>query len=156
MRAYTLFSMTFPRETCRQIAKECTLFAVRSVSRAVTQLYEEALAPAGLKATQLSILVAAAARDGWTVSTLAEVLGMDRTTLTRNAGPLRRKGLIRVGAGPDGRSSSVALTARGHAVLGRAYPLWRKTQRRIIARLGRRRWESLIGDLSELRDAARA
>jgi len=148
--------MPFPPDVCREISKECTLFAVRSVSRAVTRLYEEALAPAGLKATQLSILVAAAARDGWTMSTLAGALHMDRTTLTRNSGPLRRKGLIRIGAGRDRRSSAVEITARGHAVLHRAYPLWRKTQRRIVSRLGRRRWASLIGGLSDLMKAARA
>lgn len=148
--------MTFPRDVCREIAKECTLFAVRSVSRAVTRLYEEALSPAGLKATQLSILVAAASRDGWTVSDLAKALHMDRTTLTRNAGPLRRKGLIRVGGGRDRRSSAVAITDRGHRVLARAYPLWRGAQRRIISRLGRGRWESLIGALAELKAAARA
>src|SRR5579883_343753 len=136
--------MSFPRDLCREIAKECTLFAVRSVARAVTQLYEEALGPAGLKATQLSILVAAAARDGWTMSALAGAVHLDRTTLTRNAGPLRRKGLIRVGAGRDRRSCAVEITARGHAVLRRAYPLWRETQRRIVSRLGRRRWASLI------------
>ncbi len=148
--------MVFPRNVCREIAKECTLFAVRSASRGVTQLYEEALAPAGLKATQLSILVAAAARGGWTMSDLAAALNMDRTTLTRNAGPLRRKGLLRIGAGTDRRSSAVDITERGHAVLARAYPLWRAAQRRIIARLGRRRWESLIGTLADLKAAARA
>jgi DNA-binding MarR family transcriptional regulator len=81
---------------------------------------------------------------------------MDRTTLTRNAGPLRRKGLLRIGAGSDRRSSAVEITDRGHAVLARAYPLWRETQRRIISRLGRRRWESLIGALADLKAAARA
>jgi len=148
--------MTFPKAICREIARECTLFAVRSVSRAVTQLYEEALAPAGLKATQLSILVATAARRGWTMSGLAEVLNMDRTTLTRNTRPLQRKCLLRIGAGRDQRSRSVEITERGHAALHRAYPLWRRTQRRLISRLGKRRWQALIGDLAELREAARA
>jgi DNA-binding MarR family transcriptional regulator len=148
--------MTFPKAACREIARECTLFAVRSLSRAVTQLYEAALAPAGLKATQLSILVATAARADWTLSGLAVALNMDRTTLTRNTGPLRRKGLLKIGAGRDQRSRSVELTPRGHTVLHRAYPLWRKAQRRIISRLGRRRWESLIGELSRLMEAARA
>lgn len=147
--------MPFPKDVCRKIARECTLFSVRSVSRAVTQLYEEALAPAGLKATQLSILVAAAARGGWTISDLAEALYMDRTTLTRNTRPLCRKGLLRIGAGHDQRSRSVELTTQGHDVLHRAYPLWRNTQRRIISRLGRRRWNSLIGDLSSLMKATR-
>ena len=108
--------MAFPPAVCREIAKECTLFAVRSSSRALTQLYEEALAPAGLKATQLSLLVAAAARSGWTVSALAAALHLDRTTLTRNLQPLVRKGLLQVGAGRDRRSSSVAIRP------GRAVP----------------------------------
>jgi len=146
--------MTFPVAACREIAKECTLFAIRSSSRAVTQLYEEALAPAGLKATQLSMLVATAARDGWTVSGLAARLFMDRTTLTRNLQPLVRKGLLQVGSGRDRRSSTVAITARGHAALKRAYPLWRRTQRRLISRMGRRRWEALIDTLASLTSPA--
>jgi DNA-binding MarR family transcriptional regulator len=148
--------MTFPPKTCREIAQECTLFRVRNASRAVTQLYEAALAPAGLKATQLSILVATAARGGWTMSELAAALGMDRTTLTRNTGPLRRKGLLRVGAGRDLRSSEVVLTAKGHQVLRRAYPLWRRAQRGLVAGLGRRRWQALLDGLSALASLARA
>ena len=146
--------MKFPPAVCREIAKECTLFGIRSASRAVTQLYEEALAPAGLKATQLSILVAAAARPDWTGSALAAVLHLDRTTLTRNLQPLVRKGLLRVGSGRDLRTNSVGLTPKGHAVLHRAYPLWRKMQRRIMSRMGRRRWESLIRDLASLASIA--
>jgi|SRR6185295_6406082 len=148
--------MTFPRKTCLTIAEECTLFRVRNASRAVTQLYEAALAPAGLKATQLSILVATAARGGWTMSDLAATLGMDRTTLTRNCGPLRRRGLLRIGAGRDLRSVSVGITPKGHQVLHRAYPLWRKAQRGLVAGLGRRRWEALLEGLSALATLARA
>ena len=147
----------FPdREQRARVRAECTGQSLRRATRTVTRIYDETLAPSGLRGTQFSLLIALSFFKEAPLLRVAEELSLDRTTLTRNAGPLRRKGLIRVGAGPDGRSSSVALTARGHAVLGRAYPLWRKTQRRIIARLGRRRWESLIGDLSELRDAARA
>lgn len=148
--------MTFPRKTCLTIAEECTLFRVRSASRAVTQLYEAALAPAGLKATQLSILVATAARSGWTMSDLADRLGMDRTTLTRNCGPLRRRGLLKVGAGHDLRSASIVLTPKGHELLHRAYPLWRKAQRGLVAGLGRRRWQALIEGLDALSTLARA
>lgn len=148
--------MTFPGKTCRTIAEECTLFRVRSASRAVTQLYEAALAPAGLKATQLSILVATAARRDWTMSALSAALGMDRTTLSRNTGPLRRRGLLRVGAGRDLRSRTVALTPRGHEVLRRAYPLWRKAQRGVVAGLGLRRWRALLEGLSALSALARA
>ncbi len=148
--------MNFPPKSCRTIAEECTLFRVRCASRAVTQVYEAALAPAGLKATQLSILVATAAREGWTMSDLAAALGMDRTTLTRNTGPLRRRGLLRIGAGRDLRSRSVVLTPKGHAALHRAYPLWQKAQRGLVAGLGRRRWEALLDGLSALTTLARA
>lgn len=142
--------MRFPKPACREIARSCTLFGVRSAARAVTRLYEESLAPAGLKATQLSILVATASREGWTLSALADALRLERTTLTRNARPLQRKGLLRLGAGRDLRSRSVELTARGHAALRRAYPLWRKTQRRVVARMGKRRWAGLLRDLALL------
>jgi DNA-binding MarR family transcriptional regulator len=145
----------FDRSRCREIAGTCLLFGVRKASRAVTQLYEAELAPAGLKATQLSVLVAAAAPGGWTMSDLAEALGMDRTTLTRNVEPLRRMKLLRIGAGRDQRSRSVDLTAKGHEVLGDVYPLWKHTQRRIIARLGRARWRNFLKDLSVVTSIAR-
>ena len=145
----------FDRSRCREIAGTCLLFGVRKASRAVTRLYEAELAPAGLKATQLSVLVAAAARGGWTMSDLAEALGMDRTTLTRNVEPLRRMKLLRIGAGRDQRSRSVDLTAKGHETLGDVYPLWKYTQRRIIARLGRARWRNFLKDLAVVTSIAR-
>jgi DNA-binding MarR family transcriptional regulator len=146
----------FERARCLEIAGTCLLFGVRRASRAVTQLYEAELAPAGLQATQLSVLVAAAARRGWTMSDLASALGMDRTTLTRNVEPLRRTKLLRIGAGRDQRTRSVNLTPKGHRALGEAYPLWKRAQRRILARLGRARWRKFLGELSVVTSIARA
>ncbi len=145
----------FDRSRCREIAGTCLLFGVRKASRAVTRLYEAELAPAGLKATQLSVLVAAAARGGWTLSDLAAVLGLDRTTLTRNVQPLRRKKLLRIGAGRDPRARSVDLTAKGHEALGLVYPLWRRAQHRIVRRLGRARWRNFLKDLAVVTSIAR-
>jgi len=145
----------FARSRCLEIAGECLLFGVRRASRAVTQRYESALAPAGLKATQLSVLVATAARRGWTMSDLSAALGMDRTTLTRNAEPLRRRSLLRVGPGRDQRTRSVELTARGHEVLSQVYPLWKRAQRGMIERLGRGRWKRFLKDLSAVTSLAR-
>jgi DNA-binding MarR family transcriptional regulator len=147
---------SFPRSACREIARSCILFGVRSASRAITQLYEEALAPAGLRATQLSILVAAAVRGDWTMTALAQALGMDRTTLTRNAAPLRRKGLLQIGPGRDDRTHSVRLTDQGHAVLHRAYPLWKETQARIRREMGPSRARSLVRGLRQLASIVRS
>lgn len=146
----------FDRDRCLEIGSTCLLFGVRRASRAITQLYEAELAPAGLKAPQLSILVAAAAREDWTMSRLAAALGMDRTTLTRNVGPLRRAQLLRIGVGRDPRSRSVAVTGRGHRTLEAAYPLWKRAQSRLRTRLGRSRWRTLLRELSELASFARA
>jgi DNA-binding MarR family transcriptional regulator len=145
----------FSPALCREIAGTCLLFGVRKASRAVTQLYETELAPAGLKATQLSVLVAAAARGGWTMSDLAAALGMDRTTLTRNVDPLRRKKLLRIGTGRDLRSRAVDLTPQGHEALAAVYPLWRQAQRRIVSRLGRSRWRRFLKELSVVTSIAR-
>lgn len=90
------------------------------------------------------------------MSDLAEALGMDRTTLTRNVEPLRRMKLLRIGAGRDQRCRSVDLTGKGHEVLGDAYPLWKRTQRRIIARLGRARWRNFLKDMSVVTSIARS
>ena len=129
---------------------------VRRTSRAVTQRYESELSPAGLKATQLSVLVATAARGGWTMSDLSAALGMDRTTLTRNVEPLRRRSLLRVGPGRDQRTRSVELTAKGHEVLAEVYPLWKNAQRRMRDRLGRTRWKRFLKDLSAVASLAHA
>ena len=71
---------------------------LRRASRAVTQLYDGALQASGLKATQFTLLVAAARLKAAPVSRMAEVLVMDRTTLTRNLKPLVKDGLLAVEA----------------------------------------------------------
>ena len=115
-------------------AAACTCFKLRSLSRRVTQLYDQALAPAGLKVTQYSVIGHARRRDGVaapTVSELAQALVTDRTTLTRNLKPLVDAGFLKIGSGADGRSKAVCVTAKGEAVYQSARPLWRLAQARI-------------------------
>jgi DNA-binding MarR family transcriptional regulator len=85
-----------------------------------------------------------------TVTRLAEIGVMDRTTLTRNLKPLEKKGLIKVVPGDDQRTRIVTLTAHGKEVLSKALPLWEKAQSRVIKRLGQERWNSLMTNLSEM------
>jgi DNA-binding MarR family transcriptional regulator len=127
----------------------CTCFNLRKAARAVTQMYDEALKPSGLRATQFSLLCVVRNNEPIGISELAKALVTDRTTLTRNLKPLLGQGLLEVIEGADRRQRPIALTARGRDTLARALPLWRKVQVRMAAGLGHARWTGLLGDLDE-------
>ncbi len=82
----------------------CACFNLRKVTRAVTQLYDELLRPAGLRVTQFSLLVAVRMAGPVGVTRLVELTVMDRTTLTRNLELLQKQGLIEVASGEDRRT----------------------------------------------------
>ncbi len=128
---------------------DCACFNLRKTTRAITQLYDEALRPSGLRCTQFSLLVAAMMLEPVTVTHLAEIVVMDRTTLARNIVPLEKEGLIKVTPGDDQRTRIVALTLRGKEVLSEAFPLWEKAQSRVVRGLGEERWNALKANLKE-------
>jgi DNA-binding MarR family transcriptional regulator len=128
----------------------CTCFRLRSLTRRVTQLYDQALAPSGLTVTQYSLLAHALRQVAPTVSELAQQLFTDRTTLTRNLKPLADAGLIKVGDGADARSKAVLVTAKGRDALRAARPLWKEAQARLRAQAGARRLAALHGLIDEL------
>jgi DNA-binding MarR family transcriptional regulator len=142
--------MTRHRPTPADAARDCACFNLRKAARAVTQIYEEALAPSGVHATQFSILVALAVADGAPLSRVAEGLVMDRTTLTRNLRPLARRGWVRIEAGEDRRAHNLSLTRSGRAALERALPLWQQAQTRLHEQLGDARWARMRTDLQSL------
>ena len=134
----------------RAIATHCACLNVRRAARAVTALYDRVLAPTGLRATQITLLVALERAGPIPFTRLAEVLGMDRTTLTRNLEPLRRQGHLTLRAGRDRRVRLATITARGRRTLTAAIPLWEQAQRRITGGLGRGRWNTVRRDLQRL------
>ncbi len=126
----------------------CACFNLRKAARAVTQLFDDTLQPSGLRGTQFPILAVVSLAGPETIGRLAERLVMDRTTLTRDLKPLEREGLVEIVPGEDRRTRTVTLTKRGHEALGRALPLWKKAQARIVEDLGEERLRSLLADLS--------
>lgn len=132
----------------------CTGFALRRASRAITQTYNAALAPAGLKSTQFSVLGVAASAGPLPMTRMADILAMDRTTLTRNLKPLERAGWIEVSPGRDQRERVVQATDAGRRTLEMATPLWRRAQREMHAALGDKTWQRLMADLDRVADAA--
>src|SRR2546426_11600613 len=105
----------------------CTCFRLRSLTRRVTQLYDQALAPSGLTVTQYSVL-AHALRQGAapTLSELAQLLYTHRTTLTRNLKPLADAGLVKAGDRADARSKAAVGPAKSRGALRAAPALWRE------------------------------
>src|SRR5262249_56731323 len=82
----------------QDLLRSCACHKVRMAARAVTRSYDEILRPTGLRATQVALLVAVATGEASSIAALAQVLGMDRSTLTRNLGPLESEGLVAIGA----------------------------------------------------------
>jgi len=139
-----------------ELARNCACFNLRKAARVATQLYDAALEPSGLRATQISVLVAIALHGRVPLGRLAETLVMDRTTLTRNLRPLEKQGWVVDERGPDRRERYLELTRAGRAVLERALPLWHGVQSRVAAALGAGRLAGLVGELDAVIRAVRS
>jgi DNA-binding MarR family transcriptional regulator len=135
------------RARCLTVSSECTGFGLRKAARALGRIYDDAMAPAGLRGTQFNLLVALSLAGEAPVMKVAGELGLDRTTLTRNLGPLERDGLVESVADADRRVRRVRLTARGREALAAALPLWERTQRQVVTALGKKRWRELMDGL---------
>ena len=92
----------------------------------MTQIYDAALAPSGVRVTQFMLLMALNKEGGLSVNRLAELMVMNRTTMGKNLRPLERDGLVDVRVSKeDRRSRDIQLTRKGRSLLDKAYPLWR-------------------------------
>jgi DNA-binding MarR family transcriptional regulator len=136
--------------TEREVVERCACHKVRMAARAVTRLYDDTLRSSGLRATQLSVLVAVGIDEAMSITALAKFMGMDRSTLTRNLSPLEKEGLIRVGLEGWRRSRAVEMTKKGRSRLREALPLWEKAQQTLKRKLGDRKWDVIRGDLDDL------
>jgi DNA-binding MarR family transcriptional regulator len=83
---------------------------------------------------------------------LSKLLVLDSTTLSRTLRLLERKGWIRRRSGEDRRERQIELTRAGRSAFRAAVPVWNRAQKRVLARLGRRRWNALMAELSLIAD----
>lgn len=123
--------------TERELLETCACHKVRMASRALTRSYDDMLRATGLRATQLAVLAAIAIEGSASIAALAEVMGMDRTTLTRNIRPLEREGLITIGQEGFRRGRMLSVTREGRVRLREAIPAWQKAQARLARQLGK-------------------
>lgn len=116
---------------------KCHCFSMRKATRAISQLYDDRLAPTGLRITQFLSLATINELKGISVNRLAEKLQIDRTTMSKNLLPLEREKLIEISrSAADARAKVIILTADGQARLREAVPLWREAQRHFEETLG--------------------
>jgi DNA-binding MarR family transcriptional regulator len=107
----------------------CNCTALRKATRRVSQLYDSALEPCGLRTTQRSILMQIARTGTPSLGELAEALVMDRGALTHTLKPLERDHLVEIRIDPeDRRNRLVALTALGRKKLEESQALWKRAQ----------------------------
>lgn len=131
-----------------EIVQNCTCFNLRKATRAVTQLFDEALKPCGLYATQFTLLAAVSSSENIAITELSKALVMDRTTLTRNLRPLQKSGWVEVLPGEDKRTKTLSLTRSGKKVLKQAMIRWKAVQSQVVKTLGKGNWEVLLDNLS--------
>ena len=128
----------------------CTCSRLRRATRAVTQLYDDALAPAGLRTTQFALLRMLARQPTMTITSLAAQMLLDRTALSRNLDPLAARGLVAIAPGSDLRTRQLSLTAAGRRALDAAEPHWSNAQRDVSRRVGPRRLATLFSLLETI------
>lgn len=142
-----------PKEDLYEFARQavpCVGFNTRRATRLVTQYYDKALAPAGLRSTQYSLLNALAMLGEASMQDMSLIMAMDRTTLTRNLSPLLKKGLVKVSVGTDLRSRPIQITPKGRTVLEKALPYWQKAQSHIVNTVGAENWEQIMKALHKI------
>lgn len=114
-----------PLAATHLVRDSCLCLHVQRAARALARRFDLVFAPLGLTSGQFSLLMSLNRPEPPSIGSVANLLAMDRTTLTANLKPLERRGVIKVTVDKeDRRSRRLALTASGRALLSKAYPLW--------------------------------
>ena len=114
----------------------CFCLASRQAARRITRLYDSRMQPSGIRVTQFTILSQLMLRGEMPIGKLAGILGMERTTLTRNLVPLEQQKWIAITPGDDPRARMIGITAQGRGVVRRGFPYWSKAQAHVANLLG--------------------
>ena len=114
----------------------CLCLASRRTARAITRIYEEKMRPHGLRGTQFSVLVMLSLRGATPMRQLADLLGVERTTLTRSVAILEKKKWVSAGATKDARERPIRITESGRRKLESAFGAWKSAQELVERKLG--------------------
>jgi DNA-binding MarR family transcriptional regulator len=118
------------------ISKTCIAVRLRLLNRVITNFYDDALRPLGLKVSQLNILIVTARLGLARPAQVCEILQLDVSTLSRNIKPLQAHGWLEVVSEEDARAQPFRLTAQGKRLIEKAIPAWEKAQQQASELLG--------------------
>ena len=135
----------------REIRDNCVASNLGRANRIVGRIYEDAFRDVGISSPRFAHLVALAISPGSTSSEIAEVLGADRSTISRNTDVLVKRDLIRVTPGEDRRVRTYFLTERGNQTVQSCVPRWKAAQRTALKEIGRAQWRDIRRRLRRLR-----
>ena len=130
--------------------KLCAHANLRQATRVISQLYDATLKPVGVKATQFTMLAVLANHGELPLTKLAEILVIDRTTLTRNLQPLVKKGWLKIGREDDERVKLISITSEGQSMVREATPYWQRAQELVQTTIGAEKLPEVISDLNTL------
>jgi DNA-binding MarR family transcriptional regulator len=131
-------------------ALPCMCASFRRASRVLTQHYDAALRPLGLRATQFTLLQALSLAGEVSQGMLGEILAIDSTTLTRTLAIMERQGWIASRSGKDRRERLLSLSKAGRVEYNRAQPHWEKVQQDLRAQFGTKHWNELLNLTNEV------
>src|SRR5262245_55679492 len=119
------------------IAGQCLAVRLRLLNRVVTNFYDDALRPLGLRASQLNILTVTGKLGLARPARVCEILQLDTSTLSRNVERMRAQGWLEGVPEEDARAQPFRLTAQGRRMIEKAFPAWQEGQRQAAELLGR-------------------
>ncbi len=125
-----------PFATTLRVRDCCLCLHVQRAARALARRFDDALRPVGLTNGQFSLLMSLNRPEPASMASVANLLAMDRTTLTAALKPLHRRGLVEVAQdAADRRGRRLSLTAKGTELLAAATPIWEQTHRAVETQL---------------------
>jgi len=129
---------------------ECACMNLRKTARLIAQFYDQRLQPGGLRNTQFTLLVVLDHLSPVSIKNLADHMGMDRTTLTRNLRLLERDNYITAQPGKDARVRMISTTEKARVAIKETRPYWQKAQGEFLQKFGEKRWTEMREDLTEI------
>ena len=136
-------------EIAENTASSCLASRVRQLSRIVTRVYDDALRPLGITASQFTLLTQLANQDGITAVEIGGSLDIEKSTLSRNLKRLLALGHLTMDPPAGRRGRGLHLTPKGQAVIQQAYPVWAETQSRSVKLMGAETRATLDGLLTQ-------
>lgn len=118
-------------ETATRVSNDCLGFRLRILDRVATRIFNQELQPLGIRHTQLTLLVALQKLGTSTPVRLGKWLSIEKSTLSRNLGLLKKSGYASAADPENPKSTALCITDAGTALLASALPLWEQAQQKV-------------------------